>query len=372
VVPSPGGGGTAEGSIEDGLKNLVKFAGPNVRELSIRADKGYQAILDAAHVPDDWTVDAKASAVLTVIQELIDEIRNANWRLAARAAFRVPATDYVAAGNDSREGRWKTLAHQERVLAEQKGSSGPQDIKKQVEHYRDYWRSAVPQLALDLKRRLDDLNRTLGAWDRYGTEPPLSPASPLPMAPPISFDRTEVLYEFRGTVGIQATSHRWLRAHEPVDHYDAVGWYYNEPTAGVEITPLANCTSEGPLHELPKGGVLGRLTFSHTLEPDEQYYFAYITRFNSGQPCRPTILYEVRGREIRNLTVRAVFDIHAVPQRICYFDVGAQDDGWEWPEDDAPQWLPVAANGFVEHTFAVCLRGRQYGLKWQWPEQASH
>lgn len=368
VVPSPAGGGALDGSIEDGLKNLVQFAGPNVRELSMSAKDGYRAILDAGRVPDDWTVDAKASAVLTVIQELIDEIRNPNWRLAARAAFRVPATDYVGPENDSREGRWKTLAYRERALAEQEGFSGPEDIKKRVENYRDYWRHAVPRLATDVGRRLDELNRTPGAWDRYGADPPLSPATPLPLAPPISFDRTEVLYEFKGTVGIQATSHRWLRAHEPVDHYDAVGWYYHEPTAPVEIIPLANCTSDGTFRELPRGGVLGRLTFSHTLEPDEQYYFAYITRFNSSQPCLPTILYEVRGREIRDLTVRVVFDIHARPQRICYFDLGAQDDGWEWPEDSAPQWLPVAVNGFAEHTFAVCRRGRQYGLKWQWPD----
>jgi hypothetical protein len=176
-----------------------------------------------------------------------------------------------------------------------------------------------------------------------------------------------VLYEFRGTCGIQATRHRWLRAHEPVDCYNAVGWYYNEPRAPVEIVALANCTLDGVIHELPRGGVTGRLRFSHVLEPGEQYYFAYVTRFNSDQPCMPTILYEVRGREIRDLTVRAQFDIHALPQRVCYFDLGAQDDGWEWPEDGAPEWIDIAPNGFVEHRFEVCHRGRQYGLKWDWP-----
>jgi hypothetical protein len=176
-----------------------------------------------------------------------------------------------------------------------------------------------------------------------------------------------VLYEFNGNRGVQATSHRWLRAHEPVDHYDAVGWYYNEPRAPVGIIPLANCTSEGTPHELPRGGVLARLQFSHLLRPGEPYYFAYITRFNSDQPCMPTVLYEVRGKEMRNLTVSLQFDTRAMPLQICYFDLGAQDSGWEWPEDGAPQWLEVAPNGFIQHSFEVCLQGRQYGLKWKWP-----
>lgn len=355
-------GGASEGSIEDGLKNLVQFAGPNVRELSEGAKEGYKAILAAAHVPEDWTVDAKASAVLTVIQEAVDEIRNANWRLAARAAFRLPATDYVGPECDSRESRWKALAQRE-------GYTTQADVRKRIENYRDYWRNAVPRLAADVERRLGELSRLPDGWQRFRTDPPLPPGSPLPLSQPISFDRTEVLYEFRGACGIQATSHRWLRAHEPVNYYDAVGWYYNEPRAAVEIIPLANCTSDGVIHELPRGGVTGRLHFSHALEPGEQYYFSYITRFNSDQPCMPTILYEVRGREIRDLTVRAQFDMRSVPQRICYFDLGAQDDGWEWPEDGAPEWISIAPNGFVEHRFEVCHRGRQYGLKWIWPTE---
>jgi hypothetical protein len=360
AVAADPGGGVSGSSIEDAIKNLVQFAGPSVRDLSEGIRDGYKTLLDAAHVPDDWPVDAKASAIVIVIQELVDEIRNDKWRLAARAAFRLPATGYTGPECDSREGRWKTLAQRE-------GLTRPEDIRKRVENYRDYWRHAAPRLASDLERRLRELNRSPAGWDRFRTDPPLSPASPLPLTPPISFESTEVLYEFSGRRGIQATSHRVLRAHEPVDHYDAVGWYYNEPRAPVKIIPLANCTSDGEMRELPRGGVLGQLKFSHVLAPGELYYFAYITRFNSEQPTMPTILYEVRGKEMRNLTVRAQFDFQALPERICYFDLGAQDQGWEWPEEGAPEWIDVADNGFVEHRFDVCQRGRQYGLKWAWP-----
>ena len=358
-MTSPRGGDSPVKSIEAGLKTLVQYAGPNVRELSEGTKDGYKAILDAAHVPDDWTVDAKASAVLTVLQDLVEHITNTNWRKASLAAFRLPAGNYVGPESDSREGRWKVLARRE--------GTAPRELKRQVERYRDYWRAAVPKLAADLYDELRRLNRTADGWLRLQDEAPLLPSSPLPLSPPISFDRTEVLYEFKGNCGIQVTSRRWLRAQESVDHYDAVGWYYNEPRAPVEIIPLANCTSGGPMRELLKGGVLGALQFSHTLAPGEVYYFEYITRFNSDQPCRPTILYEVRGREMRNLIVRAQFDTQVLPSQICYFDLGAEYVGWQWPEQGAPEWLQVAPNGYLEHRFDVCQQGRQYGLKWEWP-----
>jgi hypothetical protein len=61
VLADPRGGEPASNSIEDGLRNLVQFGGPSVRELSDGVKAGYKAILDAAHVPDDWTVDANGS-----------------------------------------------------------------------------------------------------------------------------------------------------------------------------------------------------------------------------------------------------------------------------------------------------------------------
>jgi hypothetical protein len=105
------------------------------------------------------------------------------------------------------------------------------------------------------------------------------------------------------------------------------------------------------------------------LEPGEQYFFAYVTTFNSDQPCRPTILYEVRGQGIRVLVVRAQFDPDFLPIRCWHFDVEEQSEGWQIPQADAPELLRVAANGYVEHEFFDCVRGRKYGLRWIWPDR---
>jgi hypothetical protein len=352
------GGEAFRDTIKTGLKNLVLDAGPSVRDLSRRSKDGFSALMEAAQVPANWTEDAKASALLTVIHGLVKAINNPRWRASAMAAFRIPAEDYVGHEYDSRSARWKALAERE--------GTDPADVRRRVENHRDYWQSAVAQLSVDLEDELRRLNRSPVGWQGFEDQAMLS-RPPLPMSPAISFNRTEVLYEFSGYRGLQATSHRWLLAHEPVDHYDAVGWYYSDASAPVTIVPLANCTLQGQVHELPMGGMIGRLTFSHVLEPGEEYYFSYIARFNSNQPCRPTILYEVRAQEIRNLTIRAQFDVPAMPSRIWYFDVGTQTDGWQTPEDGAPQWLQVAPNGYVQHRFDVCYRGRQYGLKWEWP-----
>ncbi|HEV2402719.1 MAG TPA: hypothetical protein VGS08_00795 [Candidatus Saccharimonadales bacterium] len=186
---------------------------------------------------------------------------------------------------------------------------------------------------------------------------------------PISFNRTDALYLFRGNVGIQSISYRWLTAHGPIDHYDAVGWYFNEPDAPVEIVPLANCVLDGPLRDLPMGGRMGTLRFARTLAPGEEYFFAYTTKFNSEQVCRQAILYEVRGREMRSLTVRAQFDPAALPVRAWYFDVEAQTEGWATPDDDSPQMLEIASNGYVERQFTHCEHSRKYGLRWEWRRQ---
>jgi len=172
--------------------------------------------------------------------------------------------------------------------------------------------------------------------------------------------------QLEGMRGVRCVSYRWLTAHAPVDHYEAVGWYYNHPDAPVEVMPLANCTREEPQRELPQGGVVANLKFSHELRAGEQYFFAYVTKFNSDQPCRPTILWEVREVEMRHLTVRAQFDVRALPSRLWYFDIGTQSEGWKLPDEGAPECLQVSSNGYVDHLFERCERGRMYGLKWEW------
>jgi hypothetical protein len=359
VIPHPPGGDSAAETIERGLKNLVLYVGPNVRELCRYTKPGFRALMEAASVPDDWADDAKASALLMIIQELVEAIHNPRWHAAAMAAFRLPASEYVGDEYDSRNARWK-------ALAERQGYEEA-EIKQEVLRYRDHWRGAVTQLAADLSDRLSELNRSPASWYRFQAES--APQPPLPLAAPISFDRIEVLYELQGNRCIKCTSWRWVTAHEPVTCYEAVGWYYSEPSAPVEIVPIAHCTLDGPLHELPMGGVLGRLRFSHTLEPGEHYFFAYETRFNSQRPCRPAILYDIRSRELRELTVRVLFDSQALPRKIWYLNVGTQTDGWQVPEDGAPEILQVAPDGYVEHRFEVCRHGRMYGLRWEWQEK---
>ena len=350
----PGGGESPPESIEAGLRELVVDPGPDIRKLSRSTHAGLRALMESAHVPPAWTPDAKAAAVLAVIQELVEDLSNPRWRSAALAAFRLPADQYQGPGFDSLTSRWRALAQRDGVALG--------DVKNRLDSYRGYWMSAAVQLARDFERRVEELNDSSPGWLQYRTSPPPSP----PRSLPISFDRTDVLYTMDGYRGIKAISYRWLTAHDPVDYYEAVGWYYNHPDAPVEIVPLANCTLEEPLRNLPQGGRCARLKFSHTLEKDEEYFFAYVTHFNSDQPCRPTILYEVRGLEMRFLTIRAQFDTTAMPTRVWYFDVEAQSEGWQEPDEGAPELLRIASNGYVDCDFSHCERGRKYGLRWEW------
>jgi len=357
VPRRPGGGEPPRDSIEAGLRDLARDPGPDVRRLSRGDTAGLQAIMSAARTPSGWPREARATAVLTVIQELIQQLTNPRWRAAALAALRLPADQYIGPDYDSLAGRWRTLAEREGALSDS-------DIRRLAEAYRGYWSTAANHLADTVERRFEELNGSPDAWGRYRVGLPPSPPDPLA----ISFDRTDVLYRFQGYRGLQSISYRWLIAHAPVDHYEPVGWYYNDPNAPVEIVPLANCTLAGPLRDLPQGGRTGTLKFAHTLDGGERYFFAYMIVFNSQQPCRPTVLYDVRGQEMRSLTVRAQFDPKAMPYRCWYFDMGAQSDGSDVPPEGAPELLGVAPNGYVEHNFEHCLRGRKYGLRWLWNE----
>jgi hypothetical protein len=339
------------------LRELVLGAGPDIRKLSRDPGEGLRTIMEAARVPAGWREDAKASAVLTAIQELVQQTANPRWRMAALAAFRLPPEEYMGPDHDSLASRWRALARRE--------GAPDGDVNGRADEYRGYWVTAAAHLARQLELRLAELNDTTPGWEVYRSGVPHSP----PRSLPISFDRTDVLYQFAGYRGVSSISYRWLTAHAPVDHYEPVGWYYNEPDAPVDIVPLANCTLEGPLRDLPQGGRCCTLRFSHTLASGEQYFFAYMTKFNSEQVCRPTILYEVRGLEMRSLTIRAQFD--ALPARCWRFNVGSQNEGWQTPDDGAPEMLRIPPNGYVEHEFADCERGRKYGLRWQWRPSSS-
>src|SRR5262249_61312037 len=85
VPKRPGGGEPPPASLEQGLRDLVLQAGPDIRKLSRGGSSGLQAVMRAARPPDHWTIDVKAAAVLEVIHEEVDKINNVRWRAAANA-----------------------------------------------------------------------------------------------------------------------------------------------------------------------------------------------------------------------------------------------------------------------------------------------
>ncbi len=352
------GGGTRAESLEAALRALVVDAGPSVHRLVNRESEGARILMAAARTPDTWSTEEKAAAVIATVVSVIDELTNPRWKRAAQAAVRIPAQRYQGAEFDSLAGRWRDLGRED---AAQETIS----VDEAADRYRGYWRnSTAPHLAKALLARFDQLNAGDG-WQQMRKEEYIPS-----VALPLSFERTELLYHFEGMRGIKSTCQRWLVAHGPVEYYDAVGWYYNDPDAAVDIVPVANCYREGSYELLPQGGRKGRLRFARRLEVGDRYYFAYETQFNSDRPCRPTILQEVRGRLTAQLTVRAQFDPRVLPARCWYFDVSVQSEGSIVPPEGAPQLLTVSPNGYVDHEFRNCRHGRKYGLRWLWPTDA--
>lgn len=342
-------------SFEAALRALVVDSGPSVAKLARNESDGSRFLMNAAAAPPSWSHEEKAGVVLAIIAEVIDQLTNQRWKKTALAAFRIPAQRYAAPAFDSLTARWRELA---RLETEGDGA----ELEESAERYRGYWRnSAAPNLARAVAQRFAELNAEEG-WRQYRRSE-TSYNSPIL---PLSFERSDVLYQFEGRRGLQSTNQRWLQAHGPVEYYEAVGWYYSDPDAEVEIVPLANCQLAGDYIMLPQGGRTARLQFSHTLQPDERYYFSYQTRFNSIKECRPTILNEVRGRRTDVMVVRAQFDPSSLPRRCWFFDVGVQSEGSRVPADGAPEILEIASNGYIDHEFRDCRHGRKYGLRWIW------
>lgn len=332
--------------------------GPDVRRLGRRETAGLKRLMDAAAPPSGLAPEVAAAALLEVIGEQVDLLRNANWRAAASAALRRPPEHYLGVKGASLSQRLITRAEFDRG----KDFGEPRAAAAAKEAYRGYWTACAVLLGRELERVFARMAAEPASWDRWIQHVPPNPVLELP----ISFDRTDVIYTFSGRVGVRSTSYRWLVAHEEVDHYDAVGWYYNEPDASVEIVPVANCVVTTGVRDLPLGGRAARLEFSHLLSRGEEYFFAYSTVFNSQQPCRPAILYEVKGRHMSSLVVRAQFDPAERPAICWYYDMEQQSDGWQEPAPS--EILAVSVNGYVEHEFVDCRRGRRYGLRWRWDD----
>lgn len=352
----PGGRGFPPGPVEGGLRRLVRDLGPSSQKLLDDHSREVQAIMQAAQPPLGWSLDDKAAAVLSVIYDAVSELTNPRWKAATLAAFREPFDLYKGPDNDSLAGRWRELARRE-------GAHGRQ-VEENVEKYRGYWITAAHHLAIAIERRFRILNNSPDGWNPHRPANPHPPSS----TPSTFFDQVDITYTFEGHRGVRSICYRWITAQEDCDHHETPAWYYSQPDAPVEIIPIANCELEGPLWDLPRGGRCGKLKFARTLHAGEKYFFAYETRFNSELPCRPAILFQTLTLGMRPLTIRAQFDKLAIPVKCWYFDVDHQVDSMRMPEVGSPQLLEIASNGYVEHTFETCQRGRNYGIRWMWPE----
>ena len=128
----PGGGGTPPAdSVEEGLRMPVRDPGPDIRKLSRAEAGGLHTIMHLTLVPESWMLTRKAAAVLTLIHECIAELKNPRWKAAAKAAFRIPADQYVGTEFDSLASRFKSVARGEATTEEH--------IKARSEDYRGYW-----------------------------------------------------------------------------------------------------------------------------------------------------------------------------------------------------------------------------------------
>jgi hypothetical protein len=351
VPRRPGGGEASARLIESGIRRLVLGAGPSIRKLLHDHSIEIQGIMQAARPPSHWSLGNKAAAILSVIHDAINEITNPRWRSATLAAFGIPHDRYR--GIDSVTGRWRELAKRE-------GARGAQ-ISSSVERYRGYWMTAAHHLAKEIEFRFRLLDSSVEGWKIFRLSGPQAP----PVVAPILFNRSDIIYTFDGYRGVQSYHYHWITVYGDVDCYEPVARYASQPDAAVEIVPIANCELDGPLRDLPLGGRIGTLRFARTLQAGNKCFFAYLTKYNSDLPCRPTILQEVRTLGISSLAIRAQFDVRAIPAKCWYFE----DDGSRIPaHDDAPELLKVESNGYVEYTFFTCERGRDYGIRWAWPQ----
>jgi len=305
----------------------------------------------------DWSAEDKATAALDVILQVLATMKNQNWRAVTLAAYAQPESQYQSPHFDTRAERWRERARRD------EGIEGEEAMRSRLETYRGFFVNAVSRLAEDVERRFHALNREPHAWEAHRTREPSSPTHL-----PVTFDRVDVLFRLQGHVGIQQLTYRWLTAIEPISEIEVVGWYYGQADANLDIVPLANCTLAGGLDELPRGGRIGTLKFARTLDVGEEYFFAYSIDYNSGQPCRPVVSHEVRGRSTKLLTVRVQFDEQALPALCWYFEAIGEIDGQRVPADGSERHLLVSPNGYVDHTFTDALFGRKYGIMWRWDE----
>ena len=356
-VPRSSSGTPAVGSIERGLRELGDGRGASVRKLADAHSPGLRAIIDAVRpeLEANWSIEDKAAAALDVILQTLATFRNENWKAVTEAAYGQPEEQYRGPQFDTRAARWRERAQRDEDLQD-----GPA-MKSRLETYRGFFVNAVSRLSEDVEQMFQALNREPSAWERYRRHEPSSPTHL-----PVTFERVDVLFRLQGNVGVQQLTYRWLKALEPISEIEVVGWYYSQADADLDIVPLANCTLDGELDDLPRGGRIGALKFARTLNPGDDYFFAYSINYRSEKPCRPVVSHEVRGRATKLLTVRVQFDPQAMPDRCWCFEAIGELDGQRVPSLGSDRDLVVSANGYVDHEFKDAVFGRKYGIMWRW------
>ncbi len=279
VPRHPGGRIPPEDSIQRGLIDLGDGRGADVRRLNQPETPGLAAILGLVEPkPElDWSAEQKARGALVEIRTLLEAMRYENGRRAAMAAYGWPEAGYT--GLSTRTQRWKAAISREEGIS---GDSAHPPERRHVQRRLDccggFFRNAAAKLAHDVERRFIALNETERGWETHRPgDPTALPSPPIP----VEAERVDVLFCLRGRVGTDHFVYREIRALQPLDGIDAVGWYYNDPDAQLDIEPLLNCTREGILRDLARGGRVATLKFVRSLAVDERYCYAYVVRYNS-------------------------------------------------------------------------------------------
>jgi hypothetical protein len=349
------GGGFVVGESDDhvaavgaALTELSRGEGASVERVMSSAGR---PLRDLAQFPAAWPVDLQSRALIKLLDESITRLPDARQRQSTRVVL---ALDPDFPGDSANQ---RLL----RLLAARPGQA------ESTRALRDYWYRARADLASILGEMIHEAN-TRGSWEKFRGSSArfVSDAS----APPLHFDRCDVLWRFQGRVGIEQTTYRWVTAlADGVDRYDAVGWYYSDPRAVVTIQAIANC-EVGEIRRMRRGGSRATLMLPRRLMSGESCFFASRVLFQSSEECAPIVSHEVRANGVGRLVMRIQFDPDDPPQRPWCFNSATETDVESESAEDPDGRLEISALGYVQADFRDCLHGRRYGVAWQWAEGA--
>lgn len=333
----------ARAAVEAVLTELTRGAGASPEKL-MSADAA--VLREFAQLPQDWSVELQARALLQVITEVVSHVPDPKQRAATQVAL---GLDPAHPGKSANQ----------RLLSLTPDSESTSGNARKI---RDYWYRARAPLAVKLIDKLSEVNGTEG-WSAYKTAYPVVIQE---ISHPLFFERYDILYRFSGRTGIGSISYRWAVAlQEHVRTYRVVGWYYNDPYAPISFRSLANCRV-GRSGELPLGGRFADLEFMHNLSVGERYFFASETEYNTTEACKPIVSHQVSSQGIKILAIRVQFDPEDMPKKVWAFDIALEAE-LASPQDAGAQLIRVSPGGYVDHEFTNCHFGRRYGFRWEWP-----